>query len=100
MKRTIYICDVESDYSYGLMEAVNRRRACPFEMRAYTTPETLTEALRTGLPDILLISPAFLSEAVEECGVKDIILLTEGRDTDIREKYGTIYKYQSAHSVI
>jgi len=100
MKRKIFICDVEADYSYRLMEAVNGMISSPFEVRAFTSSDILESCLENEVPDILLISPAFLTDQIEKRGIGDIFILTEGKDRKYAENHHVVYKYQKAEDVI
>jgi len=100
MKKTIFICDVEADYSYRLMEAVNGMISCPFEVKAFTSSDILMSGIENETPDILLISPAFLTDRTEKCGIQDIFLLVEGKDQGCPQTHHAIFKYQKAEDVI
>jgi len=99
MKKNICVCDVESDYSYQLMETVNARKTGPFFIKAFTTPETLLSHLREEETEILLISPAFYTREIESLEVPYVFFLTEGISAT-EDTRPSINKYQKSDDLI
>ena len=97
-KNVIAVCDTEGEYACNFAEYLNSRKKLPFQAEAFTDVEKLRTYAGKNPPEILLIAEANVNEQIKELGTENMILLTENREQE--EGHKSIYKYQSAESVI
>lgn len=97
-KNVIAVCDTEGEYACNFAEYLNSRKKLPFQAEAFTDVEKLCTYAGKNPPEILLIAEANVDEQIEKLGAENMILLSENKKQE--EGYKSIYKYQSADSVI
>lgn len=98
-KNMIAVCDTEGEYACNLAEYLNSRKKLPFEAEAFTDVEKLCTYADHNPPEILLIAEGDVDEQIEKLGTENVILLSEEKQQE-SEGHKTVYKYQSADSVI
>nr|WP_297873082.1 hypothetical protein [uncultured Blautia sp.] len=98
-KNIIAVCDTEGEYACNFAEYLNSRKKVPFEAEAFTDVEKLCTYAGHNPPEILLIAEGDVDEQIEKLGAENVILLSEEKQQE-QEGHKTVYKYQSAESVI
>lgn len=101
--RILAVCDLEVVYASQFMEHMNQRKNLPFEVRAFTSIESLLEFMEKTPIEILLISEKVMKGDLGETAkwnVGQIIILGEGMRQIPFMEYPTVSKYQSSDSVI
>lgn len=108
-ERNIFaVCDLEVEYAYHFMEYLSRKRNIPFEVRVFTSIQTLLEFVRQHSVELLLISEKAMNEEIQKEKIGQILILSEGVVPENTEKeenlrkadYPNIYKYQSTNQVL
>lgn len=94
------VCDLEVEYAYHFMEYLSKKKNIPFEVRVFTSVETLLEFAKENEIELLLISEKAMGEEVQEQKIGQIMILSEGLSSVRKEGYPSIYKYQSSNQVI
>lgn len=82
-----------------MADYLSAKPGLPFEVQAFSAPESLEEYARDHPVDMLLISPDLLSEEVKELKIDRIMLLSE-EETGAEVDYPSAYKYQSSESIL
>lgn len=101
MKQKVFaVCDLEAAYAYNFMDYVNQKKKTTFEVKAFTSPETLATFARDHEIEILLISSRAMCEMVRALSIGQIFILSEGEIVKDLASYPMIYKYQSSHNVV
>ncbi len=98
--KTLVIFDEEKQYANLLMDFFTSKRDIPFQTVTFTDKSKLFQFLYSQKVDMLLISATSMDEEIEECGVKEIILLSEGTIPPDYSSYPSIYKFKSAESIV
>jgi len=99
MKRTLVICDPETEYTKRLMEFMNRKKSLHLTAAAFDSFEPAARFIGNNGAEMLLISERFLCERVNELKVKKVIVLTEDEDVNIPE-HQCICKYLPADRIM
>lgn len=99
MKRSLVICEPETDYALRLTEFMNKRKNYPLRASAFDSFELAADHMAKNRTDVLLLSERFLNEKVNELNVKQIIILTEDENSDI-EDYKKVYKYFPGDTIL
>lgn len=94
------ICDAEREYAFRFMEHLRTRQNLSFRIRVFTDPEKLISFANRQPPDILLISERSMTDEVASLKVKKLIVLTEKERGGPAGPYPSVYKYQSADSIV
>lgn len=94
------VCDLEVEYAYHFMEYLSKKNNIPFEIRVFTSVETLLEFAKEKKIELLLISEKAMCEKVQEQKIGQIMILSEGVSPPELKSYPSIYKYQSSNQVI
>lgn len=97
--RTLVIFDEEKQYANLLMDFFSSKRDVPFQTVTFTDKSKLFQFLYSQKVDMLLISASAMDEEIEECDVKEIILLSDGRVPTEFSSYPSIYKFKSAENI-
>ena len=97
-KNVIAVCDTEGEYACNFAEYLNSRKKLPFQAEAFTDVEKLCTYAGKNPPEILLIAEGDVDAQIEKLGAESMILLSENKEQE--EGHKTVYKYQSADSVI
>lgn len=100
-ERNIFaVCDLEVEYAYHFMEYLSKKKNIPFEVRVFTSTETLLDFCDEHEVELLLISEKAMCDPIKEKKISQIMILSEGVAPDSLNQYPSIYKYQSSNQVI
>ncbi len=95
------VYDVDSGYAQRFADVVNQKEKVPFTVVPFTSLELLREFARKHPIEILLISDAVSREQMDGIAAVSVVTLAEGEVVSVAEEdYPSVYKYQSADSVI
>ena len=100
MRKKIGVCDVEPDFAYSFMEAVNAKSTCPFEVQAFTSMENLKNFLKHDHADVLLLSPEYCTEEIIKTHPNHIFSINDGKEDNNIDGVPQIYKYQRVENMI
>lgn len=116
-KKIFAVCDLDEHYVVRLTNYLNQKQATPFEILAFSDPESLIRYAGQHPLEILLISGDAMNSRIKTLNVSHIFILSEGEDpaflndteegdseseeiSDEKEDpYPLIYKYQSTDSL-
>lgn len=121
-KKVFAVCDLDEHYVVRLTNYLNQKQSTPFEILAFTNPESLIHYAGQHPIEILLISRDAMSSRIKSLNVSRILILSEGEepaflsshDSDSNQDeedspisassagaagYPVIYKYQSTESL-
>ena len=98
MKKTVVICEPETEYAGRLMEYFNRKRNLPFQTLAFDAAETARSFMKTSPADVLLLSERFLGEEDAGWNAGRILILSED-GTKKAEGIPEISKYSSGDAI-
>lgn len=98
-KRIMAVFDVDPFFADRFAEAANQREKVPFTVMAFTSMERLKAFAEEHPVEILLIDGRMKAEAE---GVKagQVMLLSDGEIVSASGELPSVYKYQSADSII
>lgn len=100
-ERNIFaVCDLDVDYAYHFMEYLSKKKNIPFEVRVFTSAQTLQEYVREHPIELLLISEKAMNGEIRQAAIGQILILSDGVASEGLEEYPSIYKYQSSNQVI
>ena len=100
-ERNIFaVCDLEVEYAYHFMEYLSRKKNIPFEIRVFTSAQTLLGFVKEHPVELLLISENAMCDDIQEQDIGQILILSEGIVPESTYEYPSIYKYQSSNQVI
>lgn len=99
MKRTLVICDPETEYTKRLMEFMNRKESFFPKAAAFDALEPAVRYIRENGAEMLLLSEQLLNDEVEQLDVKKIMLLTE-EEASGTGKHQTVCKYLPAERIL
>lgn len=99
-KEVFAICDPDRDYTSGFTDYLIRRKAIPFDIRAFTGSDSLIQYASEKKVDLLLIHPDLLTREVKELPVATIVLLTDGYVPGNSGDYPCVNKFQACSEVI
>ncbi len=97
MRKILAMCDREQAYAARFQEYLCRWEGFPFEVRTFTSAETLEAYARDQRIELLLIAENALEEEAGRTPASRRILLAEDRDSLSDEP--CVYKYQSAGTI-
>ena len=101
MKKHIFaICDPEAEYARNFMDYLNRKKNLPFEVQAFTGPESLVAYGKEHRIELLLIAEEAVCGELRDLDIGKIIVLTEGVSSAEKSPYAGVYKYQSSAQVV
>lgn len=101
MKKQIFaVCDTEEEYARNFMDYISRRKNIPFEIRAFTSADSLIAFARKNHIELLLISQEAMCREIRDLDIGKVIILTEGVQPPELSSYAGVYKYQSSSQVI
>ena len=100
MEKIMAVYDVDAGYAERFADVVNQKEKVPFMVVPFTSMETLKEYGKHHPIEILLVGSSTPSKAAEEIGAKAVVTLAEGEVVPASGSYPSVYKYQSADSVI
>ena len=98
--RTLVIFDEEKQYANLLMDFFTSKKDIPFQTVTFTDKSKLFQFLYSQKVEILLISATAMDEEIEDCDIKEIILLSEGNIPTDYSSYSSIYKFKSAENIV
>ena len=98
--KTLVIYDEEKQYANLLMDFFTSKRDIPFQTITFTDKSKLFQFLYSQKVEILLISSTAMEEEIEECDIKEIILLSDGSIPTDFSSYPSIYKFKSAENIV
>lgn len=99
-KRIMAVYDVDPFYAERFAEFVNRRDQVPFSVVAFTALERLKVYAADHKIELLLINSAVSQEEIRKIGAARVVSLTDGEVVPLEEQYPSVYKYQSADSIM
>lgn len=99
-KRIMAVYDVDPFYAERFAEFVNRRDQVPFSVVAFTALERLRVYGTDHKIELLLINSSVSPEEIRKIGAARVISLADGEGTALEESYPSVYKYQSADSIM
>ena len=94
----IAICDSDLSYAGRLMEYLRQETTLPFEVRLYTSAESLLQDPQARGSALVVIAQSQYGEEVAAAGFKDILLLNES-DIWLGEEPDNISKFQSISNI-
>lgn len=100
MDKIMAVYDVDASYARRFADVVNQKEKVPFTVVPFTSLEELKKYARHHPIEILLVSGGSPAKAAEEVGAKAVVTLAEGEVVPAAEDHPSVYKYQSADSVI
>ena len=78
MKKQIFaVCDTEEEYARNFMDYISRRKNIPFEIRAFTSADSLIAFARKNHIELLLISQEAMCREIRDLDIGKVIILTE-----------------------
>lgn len=100
-ERNIFaVCDLEVEYAYHFMEYLSRKKNIPFEIRVFTSAQTLLDFVKEHPVELLLISENAMCDDIQEQDIGQILILSEGIVPESTYEYPSIYKYQPSAQVV
>lgn len=100
MEKIMAVWDVDAGYAKRFADVVNQKEKVPFTVVPFTSLENLKEYAKEHVIEILLVSGTALPQQVKEIGAGTVLALAEGEIVSSAGSYPSVYKYQSADSVI
>lgn len=101
MKKHIFaICDPETEYARNFMDYLNKKNNLPFEVQAFTGPDSLIAYGKEHRIELLLIAEEAVRAELRDLDIGKIIVLTEGVCSPEKSPYAGVYKYQSSAQVV
>lgn len=100
MEKIMAVCDVDVCYAERFADVVNQKEQMPFTVVPFTSIDTLKKYAQTHQIEILLVSRAISSDQLKEIRAQSVVTLAEGEIVSAEGSYPSVYKYQSADSVI
>ncbi len=100
MEKIMAVYDVDPVYAQRFADVANAKERVPFTVVPFSTLETLREYARSHVVEILLISVSVPLEQVRGIAAGSVVTLAEGEVVSAVDSYPSVYKYQSADSVI
>lgn len=101
MEKIMAVYDVDQDYAQRFAEVVNQKEKAPFTVVPFTSLELLREFAKKHMIELLLISASVPREEMAGIGAGSVVTLSDGELVPLSEEdYPTVYKYQSADSVV
>jgi hypothetical protein len=94
------IYDNEAEYANQLMEYMKRKQSLMKQIRVFTNELSLKEYLEHNTITILLMNETLKVEEIKHENIKNICTLSENNKEPLYHEYPTIYKFQSADSII
>lgn len=100
MEKIMAVYDVDPVYAARFADVANAKERVPFTVIPFSTLERLREYAETHRIEILLISVSVLPEQIKGIRAGTVVTLAEGEVVSTVDSYPSVYKYQSADSVI
>lgn len=97
-KKLIAVCDSDLSYAGRLVEYLRQEAAFPFEIRLYTSTETLLEDCDTQEADLVVIAQSQYTPAAAQAGLKNLLMLNES--DVLLEEPENISKFQSIANIV
>ncbi|MEY8356536.1 hypothetical protein AALB39_24735 [Lachnospiraceae bacterium 54-53] len=99
-KRVMAVYDVDPLYAERFAEFVNHRKQVPFSVVAFTALERLKAYASDHEIELLLINSSVSQEEMDKIGAARVVTLADGEVVPLEEQYPSVYKYQSADSIM
>ena len=106
MRKVLAVCDTEREYAVRFMNYLTEKQNLPFEIRSFTSVETLREFALEHHIEILLISERAADDEIRQMDIGTVMILTEDGSGLPEEGFPEaancrqIYKYQSQSRVV
>ena len=106
MKKILAVCDTEREYAIRFMNYLTEKENLPFEIRSFTSVETLREFAGKHHIEILLISEKAADDEIRQLDIGTLFILAEDGSCITEEGFPEkgncrqIYKYQSQSRVV
>ena len=101
MEKIMADYDVDRGYAQRFADVVNQKEKVPFTVVPFTSSELLREYSRKHSIEILLVGDAVPRQAISGIEARSVVTLAGGDVVSVTEAdYPSVYKYQSADSVI
>ena len=97
-RKLIAVCDSDLSYAGRLVEYLRQEAAFPFEIRLYTSTETLLEDCDTREADLVVIAQSQYTPAAAQAGLKNLLMLNES--DVLLEEPENISKFQSIANIV
>lgn len=98
-KRIMAVFDVDPSYADRFAEAVNQRERVPFTVMAFTSIERLKQFAEENQVEILLADKS-AKEEIQGIEAGQVVILSDGEQIPDPGETPSVYKYQSADSII
>ena len=99
-KKLFAVCDLDGSYAERLTDYLNETQSRMFEVRAFSSAESLLSYGEGHHISLLLISTAAMSDAVRGLDAERIVILSEGEQVREWEQEKHVYKYQSSDQLV
>lgn len=99
-KGTLAICDLDEAYTDSLLEHISEKQGLPFSTIAFTKKDALLKYMETHSIDLLLITDTNMDQNIALHDIGKILILSTGRILLEYAEYESIFKYQSAESIL
>ncbi len=96
-EKMIAVCDSDLSYAGRLVEYLRQEAAFPFEIRLYSSAQTLLTDEDARRADLLVIAQSQYTSSVEQAGFADLLVLNES--DVLMEKPDNISKFQSIANI-
>jgi hypothetical protein len=101
LKKDIFaVCDLEASYATKLMEAIQEKQGAAFEIRAFTSANSLCEFAAGKEISLLLISARAMCQDIRDLKVGKMMILSEGEQSEELVEYPCVYKYQASDDLV
>lgn len=100
MEKIMAVYDVDPEYAKRFAGAANRKEKVPFTVVPFSSLESLGEYARKHPIEILLINGEVPQKQAAEIEAGTVITLSEGEGAVSGNDYPSVYKYQSADSLV
>lgn len=101
MEKIMAVYDIDPNYAQRFADVVNQKEKIPFTVVPFTSMELLAEYAGKHPIEILLVSSAVPREQIAGVEARSVVTLEEGEVVVAAEdEHTSVYKYQSADSVI
>ena len=100
MEKIMAVYDVDACYAQRFADVVNQKAKTPFMVVPFTSLEALKTYGNNHTIEILLVSGAVLQKQIEEVKAQAVVTLAEGEIVSAAGSYPSVYKYQSADTLV
>ncbi len=100
MEKIMAVYDVDPEYAKRFADVANQKEKVPFTVVPFSSLNTLKDYAEKHKLEILLINAAVSQKQVAEIPAAAVVSLSEGEMMLSADVYPSVYKYQSADSLI